>query len=27
LGIVVEETQDVPTKKIKNKKKKRFFFF
>ena len=27
LGIVVEETKDVPTKKIKNKKKKRFFFF
>ena len=27
LGIVVEETQDVPTTKIKNKKKKRFFFF
>jgi len=27
LGIVVEETQNVPTTKIKNKKKKRFFFF
>jgi hypothetical protein len=27
LGVVVEETQDVPTTKIKNKKKKRFFFF
>ena len=27
LGIIVEETQDVPTTKIKNKKKKRFFFF
>jgi hypothetical protein len=27
LGIVVEETQDIPTTKIKNKKKKRFFFF
>jgi len=27
LGIVVEEKQDIPTTKIKNKKKKRFFFF
>mgnify|MGYP001298280137 CR=1 FL=1 len=27
LGIVVEETEDIPTTKIKNKKKKRFFFF
>jgi len=27
LGIVVEEIQEVPTTKIKNKKKKRFFFF
>ena len=27
LGIVAEETQDVPTTKIKSKKKKRFFFF
>ena len=27
LGIVVEETADIPTTKIKNKKKKRFFFF
>jgi hypothetical protein len=27
LGIVVEENQDVPILKIKNKKKKRFFFF
>ena len=27
LGIVVEEAQDSPTTKIKNKKKKRFFFF
>ena len=27
LGIVVEETKDIPTTKIKNKKKKRFFFF
>ena len=27
LGIVVEETPEVPTSKIKNKKKKRFFFF
>jgi len=27
LGIIAEETQNVPTLKIKNKKKKRFFFF
>ena len=27
LGIVVKEIQDIPTTKIKNKKKKRFFFF
>ena len=27
LGIAVEEKKEVPTKKIKNKKKKRFFFF
>ena len=27
LGIVVEEPQDVPITKIKNNKKKRFFFF
>ena len=27
LGIVVEETESIPTTKIKNKKKKRFFFF
>ena len=27
LGIVVEEKQYIPTTKIKNKKKKRFFFF
>ena len=27
LGIVVEETEDIPTTKIKNKKKKKIFFF
>ena len=27
LGIVDEQVQDIPTKKIENKKKKRFFFF
>ena len=27
LGIVAEETQEVPTITVKNKKKKRFFFF
>ena len=27
LGVNVEETQEVPTTKIQNKKKKRFFFF
>ena len=27
LGIVVEETQEIPTVKIKKEKKKRFFFF
>ena len=27
LGIVVEETEDIPTTKIKNQKKKRFLFF
>ena len=27
LSILVEEKQDIPTTKIKNKKKKRFFFF
>ena len=27
LGIVDEEAQDIPTTKIKSKKKKRFFFF
>ena len=27
LGIVDEEAQDIPMKKIKSKKKKRFFFF
>ena len=27
LGIAVEEKEEIPTDKIKNKKKKRFFFF
>ena len=27
LGIAVEEKEEIPTEKIKNKKKKRFFFF